>query len=149
MLYFALIFGDWKRMLMADLMSMISLFVIYLWFLSLGPRWYILLSWVRKWWMEFSWFYVLEYQSMTRVKKNIFVIRSASWISIRGYIWGPFWHGLTLTSTWINYHMPNKGLDEITYLLPNLNCCTVDVWEWISNFISLFIMDVITCPYSD
>ena len=28
--------------------------------------------------------------------------------------------------------------EEITYLFPNLNCATVEVWEWISNFISHF-----------
>ena len=38
------------------------------------------------------------------------------------------------TSTW----------DEPTHPFPNSNGCTVEVWEWISNFISHFIMDVIT-----
>ena len=27
-----------------------------------------------------------------------------------------------------------KVRDKITYLSPNVNGCTVDVWEWISNF---------------
>ena len=36
---------------------------------------------------------------------------------------------------------------EISYPLPNFNDCTVEVWEWISNFISHFIMDAITDPH--
>ena len=39
--------------------------------------------------------------------------------------------------------MPRKLWDEITYAFPNLNGCTVEVWEWISNIIPYFIMDVI------
>ena len=39
--------------------------------------------------------------------------------------------------------------DEITYLFPNLNGCTVEVLEWIDNFISLFLKDVVTYPYWD
>ena len=39
--------------------------------------------------------------------------------------------------------------DEITHSLPNFNGCTVEVWEWISNFIPNFIMDVITHPCWD
>ena len=39
--------------------------------------------------------------------------------------------------------MPNKVWDEITYPFLNFNGCTVEVQEWISNFISHFIMDVI------
>ena len=36
---------------------------------------------------------------------------------------------------------------EITYLFPNFNGATVEVWEWISNFISHFIGHVIVYPY--
>ena len=42
--------------------------------------------------------------------------------------------------------MPNKVWDEITYPFPSLKRCTVEVWEWICNFIPHFIMDVISCP---
>ena len=45
--------------------------------------------------------------------------------------------------------MPNNVWDEITYPFPNLNGCTVEVWEWIGIFIPHFIMDVITYPYWD
>ena len=43
-------------------------------------------------------------------------------------------------------HMPSKVWDEITYPFPNFNVATVEVWEWINNFIPHFIMDVITHP---
>ena len=58
--------------------------------------------------------------------------------------------------TWINLnpagisnHTPSKLWDEIIYPLPNFNGCTVEVWKWISNFISHFIIDVITYPCWD
>ena len=40
--------------------------------------------------------------------------------------------------------MHRKVWDEITSPFPNFNGCTVEFWEWRSNFISHFIMDVIT-----
>ena len=33
-------------------------------------------------------------------------------------------------------------MGEITYPFPNFKCCTVDVWECMSNFIPHFIIDV-------
>ena len=45
--------------------------------------------------------------------------------------------------------MPRKVWDEITYPFLNFNGCTVEVKEWISNFIPHFIMDVITNPCWD
>ena len=45
--------------------------------------------------------------------------------------------------------MPNKVLDEITYLFPNFNDFTIEVWEWTSNYIPYFIMYVITYPCWD
>ena len=47
---------------------------------------------------------------------------------------------------WTNNHMPSKVWNEITYPFPNFSGCTMEVWEWISNFISHFIVDVITFP---
>ena len=59
--------------------------------------------------------------------------------------YGPFSsQGLTLIPTWISNQMPNKVNDEITYIFPNFNCVTVEVWEWINDFISHVIRDVIT-----
>ena len=39
--------------------------------------------------------------------------------------------------------------DEITYPFPNFNGFSVEVWEWIKNFIPHFIIDVITYPCWD
>ena len=59
--------------------------------------------------------------------------------------WGRFyWHGLTLITAWISNHRPSKVRDEINYPFLNFNSETVEVWEWISTFISHIIMDVIT-----
>ena len=45
--------------------------------------------------------------------------------------------------------MPGKVWDEMTYPFPNFNGCTVEVWEWISDFTQHFVKDVITYPYRD
>ena len=54
---------------------------------------------------------------------------------------------------WLSNHIPSKDWDEITYPIPNFNGHTIEVWKWISNLISHFIMDVITdvitYPYWD
>ena len=39
--------------------------------------------------------------------------------------------------------MHSKLWYEITYPFLNFNSCTVEIWEWISDFISHFIIDVI------
>ena len=43
-------------------------------------------------------------------------------------------HGLTLIPAWISNHIHYEVCDEITYPFPNIHECTVEVWEWISNF---------------
>ena len=45
--------------------------------------------------------------------------------------------------------MPRKMSNEITYAFPNFNGATVEVWEWISDFIPHFMMDAINHPYRD
>ena len=53
---------------------------------------------------------------------------------------GPFYlHGLTLIPAWISNYTHYEVLYEIT-------CATVEVWEWISNFIPHFTGHVITYP---
>ena len=47
------------------------------------------------------------------------------------------------TAIWISNQMHIKVWDEITYPFPNFNRWTAEVWEWISNFIPHFIMDII------
>ena len=51
-----------------------------------------------------------------------------------------------LLLTWISNGMSIKLRDEITYPFPNFNGCTVEVCEWIRNFITHFIMGAITYP---
>ena len=43
----------------------------------------------------------------------------------------------------------DKLWDEITNPFSNFNSTTIEVWEWISNFIPHFITDVITYPCWD
>ena len=67
---------------------------------------------------------------------------------IRPVKWSPFnWYRLILSPARISNHISSKVWDEIINPFPNLNGCTVEVWEWISNLIPHFIMDVITYPY--
>ena len=42
--------------------------------------------------------------------------------------------------------MTGKVWDEITNRLLNFNGYTVEVWEWISNFIPHFVMNIINNP---
>ena len=48
--------------------------------------------------------------------------------------------------TFISNHVQSKMSDEIIYLFPNFSGAAFEVSKQISNFISNFIMDVITCP---
>ena len=41
---------------------------------------------------------------------------------------------------------PFTNVVSITYPFANFNGRAIEVWEWISNFISHFIIDVITYP---
>ena len=56
-----------------------------------------------------------------------------------------YWHGIPLISNYF-YH---KVWDEITYHFLNFNGCTVEVYEWVSNFISHISGHVVTylCGY--
>ena len=50
--------------------------------------------------------------------------------------WDPFYeHGLTLIPAWIDDYMRRNVWDEITYQFPNFNAVTVEVWEWMNEFI--------------
>ena len=50
---------------------------------------------------------------------------------------------IDLIQTCISNHMPSELWYELLYPFPNFNAATVEVWEWISNFIPHFITDVI------
>ena len=55
-----------------------------------------------------------------------------------------YWHGLTFIPTWISNHILYKAWDDITHPFQNFNGETIEIWEWISNFISHFTGYVIT-----
>ena len=55
-------------------------------------------------------------------------------------------HGLTLFPAWICNHVHSIVWYEIIYPLSNVNGTAVEVWQWISNFISHFIVEVIDYP---
>ena len=57
--------------------------------------------------------------------------------------------GLILILAWISNGMPNIVWDEITYPFPNFNSKTVEVWEWMNDSISHYMMDVTTYPCWD
>ena len=66
--------------------------------------------------------------------------------------WPNLLHRLTVIPAWLAWltnHMPSKVCDEVTYPFPNLSDTTVEVWELISNFTKLFIMEVINYPCCD
>ena len=58
-------------------------------------------------------------------------------------------HGLSLIPALTSNHIHYNVWDEITYPFPNFNGTTVEVWEWISNFIPYFIEYVISYPCWD
>ena len=61
---------------------------------------------------------------------------------------GPFYlHGFSWISAWLSNHMPSKVWGETIHLFPNFNGATIEVEEWIDNFIPHFILDVIIYPY--
>ena len=56
---------------------------------------------------------------------------------------------LILIPVWISNSILYKMWDEITYPFSNFNGCTVEVWEWMNNFIELFTVHVMTYPCWD
>ena len=44
----------------------------------------------------------------------------------------------TIIHAWISNHIHYNAWDEMTHPFPNFNGTTVEVWEWISNFIPHF-----------
>ena len=57
--------------------------------------------------------------------------------------------GINFIPSMENNHMTSKVWDEITYPFSNFNGVTVEICEWISNFIPHAMMDVITYPCWD
>ena len=54
---------------------------------------------------------------------------------------------LTLIPAWISNSIHYKMWNEITFPFPNFNGATIEVWEWVSNFIPHFTGHVIDHPY--
>ena len=82
-----------------------------------------------------SWHLFIE----TTLGLVIFICMSASYVPCSAF----HWYGLTSIRAWISNHITNKVWGGSTYPFPNFVGATVKVWAWISNFITLFIMDVI------
>ena len=75
--------------------------------------------------------FVIDYQHGVNAHRLMEWMRSFSNISR-----GTFnQYELTLISTWMTKHASGKVFVEITYPFSNFNGCTVEVWEWKSNFI--------------
>ena len=45
--------------------------------------------------------------------------------------------------------MPSKMWDEMSYPSPNVNCCTIEVWEWISYFIAHSVISTLRWRHSE
>ena len=61
--------------------------------------------------------------------------------------WGPLYkHFLTYIPAWVSNYIHYKVWNEITYPFTNFNGATVEVWEWINDFILYFPGHVITDP---
>ena len=84
----------------------------------------------------------LPSQSVSNIK-----FMTSSWIPIPVATF--YWHWLSLIPSCVTDHIHGKLWDGIIYSFLNFNGCTVEVSEWISNFIPRFIMDVITFPCWD
>ena len=56
---------------------------------------------------------------------------------------------LIIIPAWISNHIHYKVWDEITYPFLNFHHGTIEVWEWVSSFISHFAGHVITYPCWD
>ena len=53
--------------------------------------------------------------------------------------WGPFYyHGLALIPARLSNYIHYTVWDEIAYPFPNFNGVTIEVSEWVSNFIPHF-----------
>ena len=60
-----------------------------------------------------------------------------------------YYQGLTLIPEWISNYIHYRVWDEITYPFLTFTNCTIEVWEWISNFIPQFPGHVISYPCRD
>ena len=59
------------------------------------------------------------------------------------------WNYLLIYKLQPLHYVHDKVYDDITYPFPNFNGCTVEVWEWIINFIQHLSCHVISYPCCD
>ena len=90
--------------------------------------------------------------------RAIIVWHLNSWISFQTvltcltahiYLTALLWWYLSnkdLVTTWISYYIYYDVWVKITYSFPKFNGATVEVWEWLSNFIPHFTWHVVTYP---
>ena len=70
------------------------------------------------------WILIYHYPSPINIMKDI----TSTWETF-------YSHGLTLIPAWKSNHTPSNVWGEISYPFPNFNGATVEVWDWMSNFI--------------
>ena len=68
---------------------------------------------------------------------------------LMGFVLFNLYYQGPLLLTCISNHMPSKLQDVFAYPIPSFNGFTIEIWDWISNFIPHFIMDIITYSYCD
>ena len=71
--------------------------------------------------------------------------KSATILSFSRTRWSKM-DSVTSIRTWINNHIDWQMWDVITYPFPNTVGCTVEIWEWVSNFIPHLIRHVNIYP---
>ena len=72
--------------------------------------------------------------------------RRFSYSTVHGWVPTSRW---PLTPAWISNNIHYNVWNEITYPFPNFKCATVEVWKWMSKFITHFTVHVITYPCCD
>ena len=95
---------------------------------------------------------------MTTTKPNsdISLTKETSYLALAGELRGAYgedfwenWQRYNGTAQHGSSHTPSISWDEITNPNINFNGATVDVWQWINDFIPKFVMEVITYPRWD
>ena len=71
-------------------------------------------------------------------------------MQVFGYLWGPFYkHGFTSIPVWISNYFHEKAWSKINCPFPNCIGASVNVWGWISNFLSHLTRQVISYLYRE
>ena len=87
-------------------------------------------------WWYISWKYVANnsYHSHGKVHKMAFNAAR-----------GPFYqHGVSVIPPWISDYIHYKVWDEFTYPFTNFTGATIEIWEWIGNFLMHLACDYLS-----